>query len=613
MRIAEAVDTPAPVRATGAGRRAPIVARLGRVVRVDPDALLARWWVAVGLYALAALYFQHHMLTHPGSMIAGNLVGLPTQYMWAMWWWPHAIAAGVNPFVTHALWGGAAYNLGALASSPLLALLCTPINLVLGWTRGPVVSYNLLNLAAPILSAVLARQLCLRLTRSPGAAFVGGWFYGFSVFGLCELQGRLSLVFTFLPVALCLLSLLRLEAAISRRRFVALSAVAVAAQFGISTEIAFTTACLSVVVVGVAACFAPAQTRRRLLGTVVPELLGAWGLAAVLCSPLLYYALTGPQVGSGPNSHLAVADLFSYVIPTPLVRLGQQRFALMASQFPPAAGFGDTGTYLGLPLLLGALAAAIAGWRIWGMRVLVISAVVACVWSLGPILYVSGSPTIGLPWNILASLREFGQVSPVRVGLYVELAAAIGFALWLAAPSRRRPLKWLVALVGIAFVFPNTNGLFPNGPAIYSENVDSPAFIKAGEYRSVLHPGETVLPIPFGLGGRSLLWQAQTRGYFRLAGGFAYRPVGLQQSIAVQQLSGELPLRRPAEHLRSYLLARHIGAVAVVDGEGGPWPRVLARLGLRARNVGGVAVYDVPAALAPVPDPPPRRRARRRR
>ena len=592
VHLSAGVITAANDQVLGLGRR-PVLSRV--------RAGFARWhWlVAALLYIAGALVMQRHAVAHIATTIAGNLVGDPSQYMWSMWWWPHAILSGVNPFVTHAIWVPDAYNLGSVTSTPLPSILFAPLNALLGWNQGPVVSYNICMLLAPVLSAFFAYRLCLYLSKAPAAAIVGGWLYGFSAYGLSQLQGHMNLVFTFLPVVLLLLSLQRLDGVISRRRFVVLVAVAVAVQIGIGTEIVFVSTCLGIVLGLATLVFAPSSVRRRLLFVVAPELVGAYVIAAVVCSPYIYYALTGPEVEANTNSVLKIADLLSFILPTPIIRIGAYRFASITAGFPSFSGYTETGTYLGLPLIAGACWFWMARWRHWAVRVMLIGVFVAFVWSLGPQLTIDGIGTITLPWHYLEYKSPWNELTPVRVGVYVELGASVAFALWLASPTRRTLLKWLVALLAVAFLFPNVNGVFSYGTHIYSESVESPPFITDGLYRQELRHNEVILPIPFGPDGNSLLWQSQARGYFREASGwFGFYPAGYATSPVMGELLSFGPFTDPFRLMRTFLIAHQVGAVVMLPAQAGPWPGVMSQLGLKRVSVGGVWLYRVPANLA---------------
>ena len=600
MRVARAVDAPSDWWGRVSDRAAPRLRAIGQEpVAVRARELLARRHavIAIVVYLTGAVVMQRHAMAHIGTEMAGNIVGDPTAYMWSMWWWPHAILHVINPFVTHAMWVPDAYNLGSVASTPLPSLLFAPLNAVLGWVQGPVVSYNLCNLIAPILGAWFAYRLCLYLSGAPAASIIGGWLYGFSAYGLSQLQGHMNLVFTFLPPVLLLLSLRRMDGVISRQRYIVLAAAAIAAQIGIGTEILFTSTCMAVTTIVVALILAPLATRIRIL-SILPSLLGAYALAAVVCAPYLYYQLTGPAVNASANSVLKVADLLSFVIPTPIIRLGANRFAALSGDFPAVAGYLETGTYLGLPIIFGALAFAIETWRNWATKVLVIVTLVAVIGALGPSLTIDGHATIPLPWKLLEHVRPFDEVTSVRIGMYVALGTAIAFALWLAKPDRPSVPRWLVALLAVAFLFPNVNGMYPTGQKIFQENLRSPSFIADALYRRYLPRNTVILPIPFGPFGNSLLWQAQAQGYFRLASGwFGYWPPDYSTSMLVGQLSGFHAFTDPVSLMRSFLVGHRVGSVVMVAGQAGLWPKVMSQLGLARIATGGIWLYDVPKTL----------------
>ena len=98
----------------------------------------------------------------------------PSQFMWFLAWWPHAIANRLNPFLTRVLWV-AGFNLAWAICMPLVSVALTPITLWLG----PVASFNLGCLLAPTLNAWMAFLLCRRLAGGGRAALLGGYIFGF--------------------------------------------------------------------------------------------------------------------------------------------------------------------------------------------------------------------------------------------------------------------------------------------------------------------------------------------------------------------------------------------------------------------------------------------------
>lgn len=550
--------------------------------------------VAVALFVLGALVMQRHAVAHLGTTISGNGVADQTQFMWAMWWWPHAILHGLNPFVTHEIWVPDAFNLGSVTSTPLPALVLAPLTALVGPVHGPIVSYNVANLLVPIIGAWFAYRLCFYLTRAPAASILGGWLYGFSSYGLGQLQAHLNLVFTFAPPVMALLTIQLYRGDIRRRRFAALGAATLACQALCGTEILFTGTVMGAVALFCALCFAPREDRYSVVA-LIPPLMAAYLLAGVICSPFFWYALTGPTLAPGQGINLP-ADLLSFVIPTPMTWLGGRSFWSVSASY--LGNTAEDGTYLGLPLIAIAIAYWSESFRKPATKVLMAATLVAAVWSLGVLLTIDGHRIISLPFKLLASQKLFNEVMPVRIGMYTALGTAIAAAGWVAAPGSFRWRRWLLGLLAVVFLFPNANSVKPTGQRIFDEAYRSPTFITDGLYRHYLRPGEVVLPVPFGPVGASLLWQAQARGYFRLASGwFGYYPPSYLTSPVVGQLSDFGPFTDPVRQTRSFLISHRVGAVVILPGQSGPWPRVMSQLGLKPMSVGGVWLYRVPRGL----------------
>jgi hypothetical protein len=539
--------------------------------------------VALLIYAAAAMVIQRHALADLGTTCACDGTD-PTAYMWALVWWPHAIVHGLNPFVTHAFWVPDSINLGALASVPGPALVAWPLTAV----AGPIVSYNVLMLIAPVTGAWFAYRLCLYLTRAPAASILAGYVYGFSTYGIGHLAGHMNLVFTFGPPALVLLTLKRIDGVISARRYFILTAIVLIAQLATGTEMLFTMTCIGVVALAAGWIFSAPERRRRIVSALVP-LAGAYVLVGAICSPFLYYALTGPNVVGGLPANFP-ADALSFAIPTTFEMFGGHRFAAVANAF--AGNFAENGTYLGLPVILIVAAYAVTRWRTGAGRVLLTVLAVAVVWSLGYKLNIDGHPTVTMPFHWVSQFRGFNEVIPVRIGLYVFLVSAIIIALWLASPGSSPLRRWPLAILAVVFLFPNANAGY------FDQKVPDPAFFRTSVYRQYLHRDEVVLPIPYGVVGPGLLWQARTDMYFRYASGGFFVPPNYGLNLFVQQALGLTPALKPTvAALRAFLAQHHVGAIVVEADQPGVWPAVIGRLGLSPVNVGGVLLYQVPASL----------------
>lgn len=535
--------------------------------------------VALLLYGMAAVVWQHHAVAHLGSACA--CIGTdPTLFMWSMVWWPHALLNGLNPFITHLIWVPDAINLAANTSTPGPALLAAPLTAV----AGPVVSYNVLMLVAPVTGAWFAYRLCLYLTRAPAASILCGYLYGFSTYALGELEGHLQLVFTFGAPAAALLTLKRLDGRISARRYLVLMAVVLVAQLSCGTEMAFTMTVMGAVALAAGWIFSSPETRRRIVALLAP-LAGAYAATVAICSPFLYYALTGPEVATNRGVQFP-ADALSFFVPTGLLSVGGHRFAAVSNTFQ--AGYIETGTYVGLPVIIMVAAFLIGRWHTRAAKTLFATLAVAVVWSLGETLNIGGYATVPLPWKLVGNLRVLNELLPVRIGLYIFLLCAVIVALWLTVPGSSPRRRWPLAVLAVIFLIPNT--------AMFNQRLDEPTFFTTPLYRHYLSRNDVILPIPYGTAGPGVLWQASTHMYFRLASGNFYVPAGYGVQPFVSQALGSGPAPGSVAALRSFITGRHVTAIVVQADQAEGWPSVIAQLGYRGVNVGGVLLYRITAA-----------------
>ena len=241
-----------------------------------------------------------------------------TIFMWGLAWWPHALLHGLNPFYTNALFAPDRVALGGVVTVPLAALVTAPVTLLFG----PIVSYNLLMLASPVLAAFFAFLLCRYITRSLAASLVGGYLFGFSAYMLGQLLGHLHVVLIFPIPAAVHLTLRAIDGKIGQRRFIVLLTLCLAALVLTSTEIALTFVGLGAVTLAVAFALAPTD-RERLLGVLKP-ILAAGVATAVATSPFLYYGLKGVPPLSPLVGDMLWGDALGFLVPTILIRLGRE-------------------------------------------------------------------------------------------------------------------------------------------------------------------------------------------------------------------------------------------------------------------------------------------------
>jgi hypothetical protein len=544
--------------------------------------------IALAVYAgISLLFFGTHALPHLASQCPcgyGNDAG---SSMWDLAWWPHTLFHGINPFTTDALFAPDRINLGGFTLLSVPALVAAPVTLLFG----PLVSFNLLALASPILAALFAFLLCRYLTKSFPAALVGGYLFGFSTYMLGEmLGGHLPLVLTFPIPAGVHLFLRLIDGRIGKRTFVVLMALDLAALFTFAPELALTFVIIGALTFGLAMALAPAS-RSRLLAAVGPTVI-AGVLAAVITSPLIYYALNGniPNAFSGTGDKWG-GDALGLLVPTRLIALLSGQFTVVSSSFSDN-DLAESGIYLGLPLLLILGRYIVTRWRLPATRLLFSILLVVWVLLLGSHLHIGGDPTISLPWRGLANLPLVEQALPVRLGVYLFLVVALLVAMWSASP-REGPwgvAKWALVAVSFAFLVPNLGSPFWRG------RPSNPRFFTTTQYRHFLRPGETVLALPWpGFTGYGMLWQADTGMWFKLAG------ANLGKLIPADYVRDPMypaflhpGVTSDARLLQSFLLRRHVGAVIIDGANPQQWPAVLAALRLRPVSTGGVLFYRVP-------------------
>ena len=508
-------------------------------------------------------YFGVHVLPHLSqACVCEPGPSDSSIFMWGLAWWPHALLHGMNPFFTNALFAPDHLALGGDVTMPLAALVTAPITLLFG----PVVSYNLLMLASPVLAAFFAFLLCRYITRNFAASLFGGYIFGFSAYMLGQLLGHLHLVLVFPIPAAVHLTLRAIDGRIGQRRFVILLALCLLTLILTSTEIALTFVILGAVTLAVAFTLAPAD-RPRLLRLVKP-IVGAGVLAAIVTSPFLYYGLKGVPPLSPLVGDIYGGDALGFLVPTMLIRLGRSYFLTISATFS-GADVSEAGTYLGLPLALIVARYLITRWRLTSTKIMTITLAVVVILLLGAHLYIAGHPTVPLPWKLLnhSVLRD---VLPVRLALYMFLIVAIIAAMWLAQKTKRNwaIAKWVVAAVSIAFLVPNT------GSGQWHWDVPNPAFFATREYRTYIKRGETVLVLPWGYNGMSMLWQAETGMWFRMTEG--YLTPSLRQTMSPTRCYRCLPAGSSR-----FPWALRISSLA---GTWGPWSWILPTRGSGRRR-----------------------------
>ncbi len=553
--------------------------------RRDPFGLTA---LAIYL-ALAVAIFGRALLADPADSFVGRTAD-PSVYMWFLVWWPHALAHRLNPFLTDALWAPGGFNLTWTTGIPLAGLIAAPITA--RW--GPVVAYNLLCLLAPALAAWTAFLLCRRIAARFWPALAGGYIFGFSAYMLAEIRAHLLLILVF-PVPLAVLLVLRrLDREIRAAAFVALMALTLAAAFMLSLEMFATITFFGAIALALGFKLGPADLRQRIKG-MIPHLGLSYLIVLLVASPYLYYFFQPGFPSSPVNSPGGYsADLLNFIIPTRANALGTLRTLVPISR-RFAGAIVETGACFSIPLIVIAVILIRDRWAEMSTRLLAWFIAIVMLASLGPRLHIAGVTLFGLPWKLMQHLPLIDNALPGRFPMYAFLALAIIAARWFAADTVTRGAK-LAGLAALAiFLAPNPSASFWVAP------LDLPAFFTGGRYRQYLAPGETVVILPYGAGGPSMLWQAESAMYFRMAGGWtSIMPREFERWPAVNAMLYRSYIPGFTDQLMAFLAHHDATAVIVADRERPLWDPLMAPLGLKPIVTGGVEIYRfTPADLAP--------------
>ena len=494
-------------------------------------------------------------------------------------WWPHALLHGTNPFVTHAVWWPQGTNLAWDTSIPGLALLAAPVTLL----GGPVLAYNVLAVLLPALAAWTAYLLCRHLTHSFWPSVAGGYLFGFSPYVFGQAEGHPHMTSIFLVPLIALVLVRYVEGSLTGVRFVLALGVLLALQVSFSTELAFTLTLAIGVSLVLAAILVPASRRR--LRLLLPPLVASYFVAGLIASPLLAYALLHLRHGAFHPPGKYSADLLNFVIPTNLTALGWGWTKSVASNFN--GGPAENGAYLGVAglAILGSFAWSFR--RVAAARFLVALLAVGVVVELGIRLTVDGRDYIALPWRLVTRYPLFNNVLPVRISMFVALAASVCVAWWASSRHASRAARLALTGLAIAMVVPS---LWLN---VWHEHPYRPAFFTQGMYRTCLKPDDNVLMLPFPIRSDAMLWQAEAQFAFHMANGYVNTraPRGVPEPNFVQVLQRPTAPTDPRPLLA---WARGQGVTTIVAAGPGArgWVRLLAPTE-HPQRIGGVYLFDL--------------------
>ena len=504
----------------------------------------------IAIAAAGAVYFVLACLIYwPASpldanRIAGCACGDPEQQTWFLSWTSYALTHGHNPFVTtylHAPWGA---NLAIDTSMPLLGLLGMPITLL----AGPVATFNLLLRLGLAASGASMFGVLRRYVSWWPAAFGGGLLFAFCPY--VANQGIRHLFLSFVPLVPLFIPVLD-DWLISRTRTPVRSGVLLgliaAAQYLISAEILLTSAIMAAVGLAYLALRYRAAVAER-VSVLLRGLAVAIPLFLLIAGYAIWMLLAGPYRPVGALHTVSGltryhADLLSPLYPTSHQLIAPAALASTGNRLPTGASIED-GFYLGFPLLVLLCYLVIRCRRVPLVATATVVGVGAFILGLGARLTVDNkSLGIPLPFAIFQHLPVVQNLEAARFSLYVQLAAAIIFAVgldqvrargWLPARARaapgdasgpgaaRRPRPWVrpvvVTVVGLAVLVP----LLPDLP-LATAVVARPGFFASKDV-NVVPAGAIALTLPFDAAPQNgpMMWQEASGMRFRILGGDAF-------------------------------------------------------------------------------------------
>jgi hypothetical protein len=400
---------------------------------------------------------------------------------------------------------------------------------------------------------------------------------------LGQTEGHPHMTSVFLLPLVALFLLRYFDQSLTARALVSRLGVVLAAQLLLSTEVFFVLTVSLAVSLATATAMVP-QVRLRVRAVLWP-LAGAYGLAALIASPLLVDALIHFESKTINAPASFSTDLLNPVVPTALTALNSGWAQTTSALF--VGSTAEQGAYLGFPLI------AILAWFAWSRRrspparLLIVLLLLGLLAELGPSLRIRGHQYATLPWSLLVHLPVFNNVLPARLAVFVALAAAVIAALWSATTQVPRWLRIVLPVLAAVAIVP----AFWHGT--WHVHPTRPMFFSSGAYLRCLSPSTTVLALPYPSWGDSMLWQAEHDFRYRMADGSLSPviPPGVPDLPTVLQLVSNDPPTGGGRAIVNFARHQHADAILVDGTHSQPWRSLLDAIGLHATDNGGVYLY----------------------
>ncbi len=573
--------------------------------RPPPRSWTSASWLIVCSYLLGALAVTARLWADPaGRVQAGNTQDV-NAYAWFLRYSATAISHGRLPaLVTTALNAPRGVNMMWNTAFMLPGILLTPVTLV----AGPQVSITIVLTLGFAGSAASLFWVLRRWGSSITAAALGGAVYGFSPALLNSGFGHYNFQFAVLP-PLIIDALLRIVTGRGNAvRTGAWMGVLTAAQLFIGEEALVDTAVAGLALVVVVSLGHPRAVRDRARAAALGVVTGA-AVTLLICGYPLWVQFRGPLHEHNVLYGSWSGNLAFFVDPPGNLLFHSSSSAAFVSNY--FLGLPEELAYLGWPLIVVLVVAAIRFWRDPRVRAAAVTCAVLELCSLGggPQL-IHGFRLSGsfLPYHWLQGLPAMAEVIPGRFCIPGAGAAGAVLAFSLdrarsAAPLARTWRRSIPAVIAVLAVLP----LIPL-PYYTTPVPPVPAGWQAAFTRLRLAPDARVLVVPVPLVGAvrtdAMRWQADTGEPGSLIAGYILKPsptgqatfsIGPTQSAAVyldRLWRGGAHVRASSSALvRSALAYWRPAAVVAVTGEG-------SRLGQFLTGLLGPPTFRVRRVLA---------------
>ena len=479
-------------------------------------------WLIGCCYLLGAVAVTWRLWVDPAARAQVGDVQDVNLFAWFMRYEATAVAHGRLPALTTvALNPPHGVSLMWNTSLLLPGVLLAPLTLL----AGPQVTLTVVLTLGFAGSAASLFVVLRRWGASMSAAAIGGAVYGFSPALLNSGIGHYHLQFAVLPPLIIDALLGIITGRGNSVRAGAWLGLLAAAQLFTGEELLSDTTLAGLVLAAVLVANQPRAVRAKARHAAIGMATGATVMTAI-CGHALWAQFHGPL---REHYDLRVTHYTSFLSAHPAVFVtppGDLLFHTSASGAAAArypAHITEYLAYLGWPLLVVLVAAAIRYWRHPPVRVMAMTFAVLELLSLGDSYRVIGP---FLPWHWLQGLPVLGELIPDRLAILADGAAAAVLAFSLdrarraarSADRRRGRLATAVAVLAVLPLIPLPFAVTPLTPV--------PAGWQAAFARLRLAPGARVLvvPIPDNHFSQPMRWEADTGEPASMIGGFFLGP-----------------------------------------------------------------------------------------